>query len=215
MTDISILSGITGASAGDPRSADPEPAPRLALLPAPSDDAPPTKREREALSMASVLDGGDLAVVPLAELRVLANAMFRSLDTDAPPRWASERYGAVVDEIERRMGRIAAQRGASVRRVFRDSPVGSRFELYFDGYLAAYLRYSIRAGRLTLRAVVENAGFEGRGLERVLMRGAMLDAHRRRIDVIPGCAPAREFLERNPQYLALARSPRRRDDPRR
>jgi predicted GNAT family acetyltransferase len=215
MTDISILSGITGASAGEPRSADPEPAPLPALLPASSDDAPPTQREREALSMASVLDGGDPALVPLAELRILANATFRSLDSDAPPRWALERYGAVVDEIERRMRRIATQRGAPARGVFRDSPVGSRFELYFDGCLVAYLRYSIRAGRLTLRAVVENPGFEGKGLGRVLIRGAMLDAHRRRIDVITECVPAQEFLQRNPQYLALARSPRRRDGPRR
>lgn len=53
------------------------------------------------------------------------------------------------------------------------------------------------------RALVETAGFEGQGLGRVLMRRAMLSAHKRRLSVVPGCAPAEAFLERNPQYRTL------------
>ena len=164
----------------------------------------PTPRERETLWMEAALDAGDLASVPLAELRVLANRMFRLLDTDHPPQQAAERYAALVTEIEDRARRAAAR--ADIREVFKDSPFNSRFELYFDGHLAAYIRYSMLGGRLTLRALVEKAGFEGRGLGVVLMRRAMLNAHKRRLSVVPGCPSAQAFLEQNPQYRTLART---------
>ena len=169
----------------------------------PSPEAP-TTREREAQWMEAALDAGDLKAVPPAELRILANRMFRLLDTDGPPPQAAERYAALVEEIEDRSRRIATRTAS--REVFTDSGFNSRFELYSDGHLAAYLRYSMLDGRLTLRALVEKAGFEGRGLGRVLIRGAMLNAHRRRLSVVPGCASAQAFLEQNPQYRTLART---------
>jgi predicted GNAT family acetyltransferase len=130
--------------------------------------------------------------------------MFRLLDTDGPPLLATERYAALVDEIEDRARRVAFR--ASPREVFKDPAFNSRFELSFDGRLAAYIRYTMVGGRLTLRALVETAGFEGQGRGRVLMRRAMLNAHKRRFSVVPGCAPAEAFLERNPQYRTLART---------
>lgn len=168
---------------------------------------PPTKRERDAQWMASAADAPDMASLSLADLRVMANRMFSLLDSDHPPMHASDRYSAAVAEIELRARRAAARGGAGVRGVFKDSPYNSRFELYLDGSLAAYIKYSLLGGRLTLRALVELPGFEGRGLEGVLMRGAMLNAHKRRLSVVPACAAAHSFLDRNPQYRTLARMP--------
>ncbi len=172
-------------------------------------DAPPTKRERETQWMESALDAFDLTVVPLADLRTMANQMFRLLDSSSPPLRAGERYAAAVAEIEDRSRHMAAGGGAAPpRQVFTDSAMSARFELFMDGCLAAYVRYSLLDGRLTLRALVEKPGFEGRGLGWALMRQAMLNAHKRRLDVVPGCIAARAFLEHNPQYRMLARSPR-------
>lgn len=168
--------------------------------------APPTKREREALWMGEALDAFDLSAMSLADLRVMANRMFRLLDADRPPLQAGERYQAAVAEIRSRARRVAARGGAPSREVFNDSPCTSRFELFIDGSLAAYLRYSMLGGQLTLRALVEKPGFEDRGLGRVLLRRAMLNAHKRRLAVVAGCASARAFLEQNPQYLTLARA---------
>lgn len=175
----------------------------------PSTDVPLTKREREAQWMGAALETPDLSAVPLAELRVLANRMFRMLDSDHPPLQAGERYAAAVEEIEERSRRIAARGEAGgIREVFKDSGFNSRFELYFDGSLAAYIRYSMLGGQLTLRALVEKPGFEDRGLGPVLMRHAMLNAHKRRLSVVAGCPSAQAFVEQNPQYRTLARMPR-------
>ncbi|MFJ6000745.1 GNAT family N-acetyltransferase [Arthrobacter sp. NPDC092385] len=175
----------------------------------PPTDVPPTQRERDAQWMASAADTPDMASLSLADLRVMANRTFRLLDSDHPPVHASDRYSAAVTEIELRARRSAARGGAGVRDVFKDSPYNSRFELYLDGSLAAYIKYSLLGGHLTLRALVELPGFEGRGLERVLMRRAVLNAHKRRLTVVPACPVADTFLDRNPQYRTLARMPGR------
>jgi predicted GNAT family acetyltransferase len=208
MTEASTVTAATSAAGGTPLHSVPD------LLPA--DPASTTagagtadgltKREREAQWMVSALETPDLTTVPLADLRILANRMFRILDSDRPPLQAGERYAAVVDEIQDRSRAIAA-RGSSrgIREVFKDSGFNARFELYFDGSLAAYIRYSMLGGQLTLRALVEKPGFEGRGLGSVLMRHAMLNAHKRRLSVVAGCAAAQAFIEQNPQYRTLAR----------
>lgn len=171
--------------------------------------APPTKREREAEWMRAALATLDLTDVTTSELRVLANRMFLLLDAERPPFDAGERYAAAVEEIEARAAQARTHGTAETRRqVFKNSAFGSRFELFLDGSLAAYLRYSLVDGRLTLRALVETPGFEGRGLTPILLRQAMLHAHKRRLGVIPGCPEARAFLEQNPQYRILARVPR-------
>ena len=179
---------------GDPGTADARPI------------APPTKREREAAWMRAALEVQDLTEMPIEELRVLADRMFRLLDSARPPLDADERYTAAVTEIEARARQQAARTlGDRHRQVFKDSAFGSRLELFLDGSLAAYIRYTLVGSRLTLRIFVESPGFEGRGLAPVLMRHAMLHAHKRRLSVIPGCAAAHTFLEQNPQYRALAR----------
>ena len=157
--------------------------------------------------MQAALEASDLTSVPTAELRVVANRMYLLMDADRPPHGAAERYEAVIDEIETRIAQ-ARRPGAAARsrEVFKDSAYNSRFELYCDGMLAAYIRYSIQKGELVLRTLVEKPEFEGRGLWQGLVREAMLNAHKRRLSVRPGCPAAHAFLHQHPQYLALTRS---------
>lgn len=179
----------------------------LQLVDSESQVVPPTQREREAQWMEDALGDTDLTCVSLVDLRVIANRMFRLLDADFPPLHASERYSAAVAEIEARAARVASRgTGRPGREVFKDSMFNSRFELYYDGSLAAYIRYSMLGGQLTLRALIEKPGFERRGLGPVLLHHAMLNAHKRRLSVVPGCSPAQQFLEQNPQYRTLARA---------
>jgi predicted GNAT family acetyltransferase len=169
---------------------------------------PPTNRERDTEWVDAALDVVELTGVPMAELRIMANRMYRLMDTDRPPRWAGERYEAVVEEIESRSERTRRSGAAPSRQVFKDSAYNSRFEVYRDGLLAAYIRYSLHKGEMTLLTLVEKSEFEGSGLWQNLIRQAMLNAHKRRLNVIPGCPAAHAFLQQYPQYLALTRSVR-------
>ncbi|MHA7240310.1 GNAT family N-acetyltransferase [Arthrobacter sp. TMS1-12-1] len=202
MTDPSIVPDATGTAGGRALHT----LPVLPEDPGPAVVAPPTKREREAQWMEAAT-ASDVGTASLADLRTLANRMFSLLDAAVPPPHAAERYAAAVGEIEHRARRAAARGGgATTREVFKDSALGSRFELFVDGGLAAYLRYSMLGSRLTLRALVEMPGFEQRGLGPVLIRRAVLSAHGRRLDLVAGCAEAQLFLQQNPQYRTLART---------
>ncbi|WP_043441551.1 GNAT family N-acetyltransferase [Arthrobacter sp. L77] len=205
MTEPSTVSDITSAADGPALHILPT-LPTVADGPDPDVVVPPTKREREAHWMedAAALDVGTASP---ADLRGLANRMFRLLDAAFPPDQAGERYAAAVGEIERRARRVAAHPDTTISRgVVKDSAFGSRFELFVDGGLAAYLEYSMLGGQLTLRALVGMPGCEQRGLGRVLMRHAVLSAHKRRLDLVAGCEAARLFLQQNPQYRTLART---------
>ena len=205
MTESPTGPDVTSATGGIAVHALP-PGPALPEDPAADAVVPPTKREREAQWMEDAT-ASDVGTASLADLRGLANRMFRLLDTAFPPEQAVERYAAAVGEIERRARRVAVRGDTAItREVFKDSAFGSRFELFVDGGLAAYLDYSMLGGRLTLQALVEMPGFEQRGVGRLLMRRAVLSAHRRRLDLVAGCAAARDFLRQNPQYLTLGRT---------
>lgn len=207
MPDLTVLTETFADDSGLPDLADQgSESAALERVDAESPSAPPTKREREAEWMRLALEIRDMSELPMSDLRVLADRMFRLLDSDHPPFNADERYAAAVAEIKDRSRQRSAQGPAAARReVFKDSAFGSRFELFLDGRLAAYLRYALVGGQLTLRVFVEMPGFEGSGLGPVLMRHAMLHAHKRRLSVVPGCEAALTFLSRNPQYRALAR----------
>ncbi|MHA7210064.1 GNAT family N-acetyltransferase [Arthrobacter sp. MDT1-65] len=154
----------------------------------------------------------DLTNMSTRELRVLCNQLYKSLDKDFPPSGAQEGYAVVVEELEQRECRAqqrqpdrAAPAGvAGVRRErFRDNPLASRFELFSDGTRIGYVRYDLRAGEIILLETVVTEPYEGRGLEPVLVRQALLNAHHRRLKTVPFCQHARAFLTANPQFAAL------------
>ncbi len=146
----------------------------------------------------------DLSGMSTRELRVLSNQLYRLLDKDFPPFGAREDYEAVGLALEDREAR-ASERSESnqLREKFRDNPVGSRFELFHDGILVGYVKYDMRAGRIRLLETVVGPAYRRAGLESVLVKEALLNAHRRRLAPVPYCAHAQAFLAENPQFRAL------------
>lgn len=170
---------------------------------------PRTTRERPTRLLQDGPSGGDLAALSTRQLRILANDAYRCVDVDHPPAGAAERYESVVDELDHR-ARQAADRGSASepRESFRDNPLYCRFELFVDGRLAAYLKYSIKGGRVSLIDGVEQTGFRDQGFDMTLMRHVMLNLHRRRLNVVPQCPMAFSFLADNPEYQLLVTRPR-------
>lgn len=146
----------------------------------------------------------DLAPVPTRQLRLLCNRMYQVLDTMHPSLESRERYDLLVEELERRE-RQAARRGgvADEREKFRDNALFSRFELYRNGVMAGYVQYDMRGGDVLLLHTVVDPRFRRQGLEPVLMQAVLLNAHRRRLAVMPYCPEAQEFLSAHPQFLSL------------
>lgn len=146
----------------------------------------------------------DLTVVPTRQLRVLCNQVYRLLDRDYPPMEAREQYEALVEEIEHRET-IAETRVVppESRGTFRDNPLFSRFELFQNGRMAGYVKYEMHGGDVLLLQAVVDPRFHQAEVEPLLIQHVLLNAHRRRLAVAPYCPQVREFLNENPQYLAL------------
>jgi uncharacterized protein len=82
----------------------------------------------------------------------------------------------------------------------RDNKQRSRYELLEDGALAGFVHYNMRGGRLILVHTEIHEEFGGRGLATQLIRGALDDARRRNLRVVPICPFVESFIERHPEY---------------
>jgi predicted GNAT family acetyltransferase len=143
-------------------------------------------RDRDAAWLEDTLLIADFSAMPLRRLRTMANRLYRLLDVDFPPAGAVERYQTVTEELTLRAADTGDRTaGGNRQEVFNDNRFHSRFELYDDGVLAAYMKYVITAGRLFLLGGAEQPGFRGDGLGDVLTRHILLDAHKRRLEVVP------------------------------
>ncbi|MUK00471.1 hypothetical protein GM708_00135 [Vibrio cholerae] len=153
----------------------------------------------------------DLSGTSTRQLRMLCNATYQLLDTEHPTLETRERYDALVEELERRELR-AETRGSvdDAREKFRDNALFSRFELYRNGVMAGYVQYDMRGGNILLLHSVIDPRFRRLGLEPVLMQAVLLNAHRRRLAVMPYCPQAQDFLSENPQFLSLIPAKQRR-----
>lgn len=153
----------------------------------------------------------NLSEAPTRQLRMLCNRTYELLDAEHPSLATRERYDALVDELGRRE-RQAEHRGTveDAREKFRDNALFSRFELYRNGIMAGYVQYEMRGGDVLLLHVVVDPRFRRTGLEPVLMQAVLLNAHRRRLAVMPYCPEAQEFLTAHPQFLSLIPARQRR-----
>ncbi|MCU1631639.1 MAG: hypothetical protein JWM61_291 [Micrococcaceae bacterium] len=64
-------------------------------------------------------------------------------------------------------------------------------------------------GQLFLIHGVEQPEFRDQGIDATLMRHVVLNAHRRRLSLIPQCPMAFSFLADHPEYQALIAQPTR------
>lgn len=146
----------------------------------------------------------DLTVVSTRHLRVLCNQTYRQLDRDFPPAEAIYQYEELVREIERR--EVQAESNVPpvrVRTGFRDNALFSRFELFSDGTMVGHVKYELKSSYAVLIQAVVDPRFDPTDVEPALIRQVMLNAHRRRISVVPYCPRVRNFLREFPQYRTL------------
>lgn len=151
-----------------------------------------------------------LRALSTRQLRVLVNQAYKLMDTDYPPAGTSDRYAMIVDELELR-AQPAEDRGHThqPKEAFRDNALYCRFELIIDGTIAAYLKYTMHGAQIILVDGVEQPGFRDQGIDTTLMRHVVLNAHKRRLGLVPRCPMAFSFLADHPQYQVLtARSTR-------
>ncbi|BBE24232.1 hypothetical protein MN0502_31150 [Arthrobacter sp. MN05-02] len=138
----------------------------------------------------------------------MCNSAFKELDVDYPAWGAVDRYRILVAASEERAA-SAAGRGpheavpAVAREAFRDNTVVSRFELFLDGRLAGYAKYTLVAGLLTVDLLFVPTAFRGLGFEDTILRLVSLSAHKRRLALVLRCREAPVFVRDNPSYAAL------------
>lgn len=141
------------------------------------------------------------------QLRRWSNQLYKLLDTEFPPFGAREDCDRVAAELELREERARNGSVSITRRdAFRDNPLNRRFELFQNGMLAGYISYTMRAGVLRLHRTVVAEAFEGAGMESVLIRKVLLDAHKRRLAALPYCSEVQTFLKQNPEFRSLIAS---------
>ncbi|MFJ6000679.1 GNAT family N-acetyltransferase [Arthrobacter sp. NPDC092385] len=146
----------------------------------------------------------DLSVISTRQLRVLCNQTYRLLDRDFPPMDAISHYELLVEEIERREVQAETRSApARTRSGFRDNSLFSRFELFSDGTMVGHVKYEMKGAHAVLIQAVVDPRFDAVDVEPALIRQVFLNAHRRRIAVVPYCPRVREFLAEFPQYRAL------------
>ncbi|WP_434994774.1 GNAT family N-acetyltransferase [Arthrobacter sp. Ld5] len=146
----------------------------------------------------------DLTVVSNRQLRVLCNQTYRMLDRDFPAMEAVFHYELLTEEIERREVQAETRsEPTKARGGFRDNTLFSRFELFSDGIMVGHVKYEMKGSYAVLIQAVVDPQFDPADVEPALIRRVLLNAHQRRIAVVPYCPRVREFLREFPQYRAL------------
>jgi predicted GNAT family acetyltransferase len=146
----------------------------------------------------------ELAALSTRHLRVLVNQAYTIMDADYPPVGAKDRYEMIVEELEYR-ARHTHTRGPAqqFKETFRDNRLYCRFELIINGDLAAFVKYRMDGAQLVLTDGVEQPDSRDHGVGTTLMRHIVLNAHKRRLNVVPQCLMASSFLVSYPQYQSL------------
>lgn len=91
----------------------------------------------------------------------------------------------------------------------RDNPDAERYEATVNGVVAGYVSYGSRPGLIAFVHTEVDGAFEGQGIGSALVGGALEDARRRRLEVLPFCAFVNSYMQRHPEYLDLVPESRR------
>src|SRR6516162_3757060 len=84
-----------------------------------------------------------------------------------------------------------------------DNPDRLRYEVRVDGELAGFAQYARRGGKIVFVHTEIDDRFEGQGLGSALAKGALDDARRRGLPVVPVCPFIAAYIERHPEYDEL------------
>ena len=88
-----------------------------------------------------------------------------------------------------------------------DDPDRDRYEVRSDGELAGFAQYARRGGKLVFFHTEIDDRFEGQGLGSALAGGALDDARRRGLQVVPVCPFIAGYIERHRDYDDLVDHP--------
>src|SRR5689334_22055384 len=84
-----------------------------------------------------------------------------------------------------------------------DVPDADRFEIHLDGELAGFAQYRRRGELIAFIHTEIDPRFEGQGLAKQLIAGALDSARTHGLAVLPFCPFVRGYIEKNPGYLDL------------
>jgi predicted GNAT family acetyltransferase/glutaredoxin len=115
-------------------------------------------------------------------------------ESDAPGQLIEFFRG--TDELE-------AAGGSVDEAVVVDSPEASRYELRLDGRLVGLAAYRRRDGRIAFTHTEVDETLEGRGFGSRLAAGALDDAGRQGLDVVPLCPFIAAYIRRHPERERL------------
>lgn len=82
----------------------------------------------------------------------------------------------------------------------RNDPGRTRYEIVVDGEVAGAAHYSVYEGSLVFDHTVIDEAYAGRGLAKVLARGALDDVRAHGHRIVPLCEFMAGFLAKNPEY---------------
>ncbi len=84
-----------------------------------------------------------------------------------------------------------------------DNPSELRYELHLDSELAGQIRYRRQPDAVVLVHTEVEPRFEGHGLGRRLVQGALDDLRARGLALVPLCPFVADFIGRHPEYADL------------
>jgi len=115
---------------------------------------------------------------------------------------ASDAPGQLI-EYFRGTDELVAAAGAPEDAEVIDNPDASRFEIRLGGDLIGLAAYRRRNGRLVLLHTEIEESHEGKGFGSVLAAGALEEAERHGLEVVPLCPFMASYIERHPEYERL------------
>jgi uncharacterized protein len=114
--------------------------------------------------------------------------------TDAP--------GQLI-EYFRGTAELEASAGSPEDAEVIDNPDASRFELRLGGRLIGIAAYRRRNGRLAITHAEVEEAHEGQGFGSALAAGALEEAARHDLEVVPLCPFIARYIDRHPEYERL------------
>jgi predicted GNAT family acetyltransferase len=81
-----------------------------------------------------------------------------------------------------------------------DNEQNSQYEIFVDGDRAGFSSYRDDHGSRVFTHTVVDDDYEGQGVGSALARGALDDARRLGLGVVPRCPFIRGFIDRHPEY---------------
>lgn len=93
--------------------------------------------------------------------------------------------------------------------IITDQPAAMRYEAHVGTELAGFVEYRLLSGRRVLIHTEVLPGFAGRGIGAALARHVLDAAVASEVRVTVKCPFIRTYVERHPQYAAIAAPPLR------